>query len=81
LAQAIDDTTNYGITHGHIRNATRAFDGGTFTDAHCVSEDGDSDVVLLEIENQTENRAWKFDKLAGHDSPQAMHAGDAVTAR
>jgi hypothetical protein len=69
------------VADGYVRDPARALDQITLFDARRIAEDGDADVVLLEVQNQTEDLTRELHELTGHHALESVNAGDAVTAR
>ena len=79
LAERVHDATDERLTDRNVRDAAGALDRVTFADVRRVAEDGDTDAVLLEVQNETVDLAGELDELTRHRTLKAVNARDAVT--
>jgi hypothetical protein len=81
LADAVDDAAEELGADGDVDDGAGPLDGVALEDVAIVSEDDDTDVVLLEVEGHAAEAAGEDNHLSGLDVGQAVDAGDTVTDR
>ena len=85
LAEGVDDATHGGLADGDLHDARGALHGVAFLDEARVAEERATHVVLLEVENEPEDRGVvgprELEELTGHGPGEAVHARDAVADR
>ena len=81
VAEAVDDATEQPHAGGHLDDLAGATHQIAFANAVAVAHDGDTDVVLLEVQHHSVDTAGEFDELAGQRLLEAVDACDAVTGR
>ena len=81
LADSRDHAAQNGLADGHLGDAAGPFDHVAFLDVNVFAHDGDTHVVLFEVEHQPQDVSRKLDELEGHHLLQTVHTGDAVTHR
>jgi hypothetical protein len=69
------------LAHGHLGNLAGPFDDVALLDAGVIPHDGDTDIVLFEVEHQAQDAAGELHKLHRHGFFEAVDAGDTVTDR
>src|SRR5207248_11301704 len=62
-----------------LGDAAGALDDVAFADVVALAHDGDTDVVLLEVEDEAHQPVRELDQLAGHYTGHPVHARDAVS--
>src|SRR5690606_15612685 len=80
-AERVHHAAEERLADGDLDDAARALDRVTLADALVRAEDGDTDVVLLEVEDHAHDPARELDELAGHGAVEAVDTGDTVTDR
>lgn len=66
VTESIYDTTKKTGADGNIDDLTSAFDGVTLLDETIVTEDGNTDVVCLQVQTHAANTRREFHHLLGY---------------
>ena len=69
------------LAHRDLGDPPGTLDDVPLLDVNVLAHDGDTHVVLFEVEHQAENATRKFDELKGHGLFQPVDTGDAITDR
>ena len=77
--QRIDHATKQRITNGHFNDAPRTLDCVALADLAVLTENRDSDVVFLKVEDHPGHAHGELDELTSDSVTQAVDAGDTVT--
>ena len=78
LPAGVDDAAEHRLAHGHLGDPARALDDVALLDVGVLAEDGDTHVVLFEVEDHAEDSARELEQFHGHALFHAVDPGDAV---
>src|SRR5262249_45744304 len=78
LAERVDHAADQLITDVDRGDFAGALDLIVLADLLELTEEGDADVVLLEVEDDALDVVWELEQLAGHGTRQAVDGRDAV---
>ena len=79
ITYRIDHTPKDRFTHGNFRNTPRSLDGVSFLDLGIVAHNGDTNIILLQIEAEAVDSTGELQHLHGHGLLNAIDASDPVT--
>jgi hypothetical protein len=79
VTQSIDDTTEKAGADGNIDNLAGTLDRVALLNETVVTENGDTDVVRLEVEAHAANTRGKLHHLLGLNIAETVNTGDTVT--
>ena len=79
LAEAVDDAAEELLADGDVDDGAGALDGVALEDVAIVSEDDDTDVVVLKVEGHAAEAAGEVNHLPGLHVGEPVDAGDTVT--
>ena len=80
LSEGVDDASEELLADGDVDDGSRALDDVSFDDLTIVTEDDDTDVVVLKIERHTlDTSVDELNHFSGLDVVEAVDAGDTVT--
>src|SRR5581483_12159088 len=77
-AERVDDASEKPVAHGNRENAVRLLDRVALFEEGRVAENDRSDLVLLEVERETDESVRELEELARHAVRKAVHTCDAV---
>ena len=77
-ARGVDHAAEKRLADGDLGDLARPLHDVPLLDVGHFAENGDADVVRLEIENHAEDAAGEFEQLHGHRVFHAVDSGDAV---
>ncbi len=78
VPEGVDHAAEERLAHRDLHDALGAPDHVALLDAGGIAEEGDADVVVLEVEGEPGDASGELDQLAGHHPFEAVHAGDTV---
>lgn len=79
VTQSVDDTAEQTGTDGNVDNLTGTLDGVTLLDETIVTENGDTDIVGLEIQAHALDTGRELYHLLGLDVAETVDTSDTVT--
>src|SRR5438067_1577983 len=79
LAERVHDAADHRGADRHFGDAPGALDDVAFADLVALTHDGDADVVLLEVQHQSDQIVGHLHQLAGHHSRKAVDTRDPVS--
>jgi hypothetical protein len=79
VSEGVNDTAQKTGSDGHVDNLAGTLDGVAFLDKTIVTEDGDTDVVGLEVQAHSLDTRREFHHFLGLDVPETVDTGDTVT--
>ncbi len=79
MSQGIDHTADQGISQGNLDDPFGSLNQVSLLDEVILSEEGYSDVILLQVENHPKNVMGKFQEFSCHGLFQAMNPGNPIT--
>ena len=79
--QWIDHTTEEPITDRHGKDGASLLDGVSLFDVVIVTEEDDTDVVLVDVQSHADQPFGKLEQLGGHDAGETLAAGNTVGDR
>ena len=79
VAQSVDDSTEKFGSDWNLHDLTGSLDSVAFSDQSIVTEDGDTDVVCLEVEAHSSDTRGEFNHFFGLDISETVDTGDTVT--
>src|SRR4029077_3002921 len=78
-AEAVHDAAEEPVADGHGEHRAGLLDGIALLDAGALAEQDAADLVLVQVERQTEQAARELEQLVRHRARQAGDARDPVT--
>mmetsp|Transcript_12162 Transcript_12162/g.24716 ORF Transcript_12162/g.24716 Transcript_12162/m.24716 type:complete len:293 (-) Transcript_12162:168-1046(-) len=81
VTQAIDDAAEHAVADRDVNNGASALDGVALLDDTIVTEDNNTDIVVLQVQSHTAQATIELHHLTGLHLLQPVHTGDAVTNR
>jgi hypothetical protein len=78
LARGRDHAAENGLADRHLGDAAGALDDVTLLDVDVLAHDGDTHVVLLQVQHEPEDLAGELHQLQGHDFFKPVDPGDPV---
>ena len=78
LAERVDDAADELVADRHAHDLAGALDGLALGDLLPLAEEGDADVVLLEVERDAGDAVLELEHLHRHAALEPVDAGDAV---
>ena len=79
VAQAIDNAAEHTLADRDVNNCASAFDGVALLDDTIVTEDDNTDVVVLQVQSHTAQAAVELHHLTRLHLLQPVHTGNAIT--
>ena len=80
-ADGVHHAAEYTLAHGDLHDPLGAPCLVAFLDAHALTEEHATDVVLFQVERHSHGAVGELDELTGHDVSQAIDTGDTITDR
>ncbi len=77
-ARGVDDAAEHRLADGDLRDLAGPLHDVPFLDVGDFAQDGDADVVRLEVQDHAENSPGEFQQFHGHGVLHAVDPGDAV---
>mmetsp|Transcript_17320 Transcript_17320/g.24659 ORF Transcript_17320/g.24659 Transcript_17320/m.24659 type:complete len:292 (+) Transcript_17320:580-1455(+) len=79
LTNSVDNTSKKLLTNRNIHNSSSTLDGVSLKNITIVTEDHNSDVVLLQVKGHTAETAGEDNHLSGLDIGKTVNTGDTVS--
>src|SRR5690606_17040933 len=79
LPERVDDTTQQGLAHRDLGDAARPLDRVALANRRRVTQQGDTDVVFLEVEDDAEDVVRELEHLARHGVLEPVNTSNTVT--
>ena len=78
VTEGVDDTAQEFGTDGNLDNLSSSLDGISLSDEPVVTEDGDTDIVGLEVKTHSSDTRGEFHHFFGLNISQTVHTGDTI---
>jgi hypothetical protein len=78
FAKSVDHPAQQAVSHRHREDPLGALDRVAFFDVRGLSQDDASDLVLFEVQGQTQHAARELQQLVRHGGGETGDPGDAV---
>jgi len=79
LTDTVNDASEELLTDWDVDDGSGTLDGVTLKDVTIISEDDNSDVVLLQVQGHTAETAGKDNHLSGLDVGESVDTGDTIS--
>ena len=79
LTNTVDDATFHFRSNRYLGDAAGSLDDVAFLDTGDITENGATDIVLLEVQGQAHDAARELEKFHGHAVLYPVDSGDTVT--
>src|SRR5208337_1760726 len=81
IAHRVDDPADDRLADGHLGDTAGAFDDVALFDMGVFTQDGDPDVVFLQVKGEAVEGPGELQEFHGHAFLHAVDPGDAVAHR
>ena len=78
VTQWVNNAAEVTLAYGNRENLTGAGNFHTLNDSGELTEDNNTDLVLVEVQCQAEGAICEADELVSHNTGQALNVGDTV---
>jgi hypothetical protein len=79
VSESVNDSAQKTGSDGNVDNLSSSLDSVTLLDETIVTEDGNTDVVGLQVEAHSSDTGGELNHLLGLDVSETVNTGDTVT--